>query len=290
MSKKRKSNSNKLQLVSIICSTLTALIAVGGSIYVGFISKETVVHYEYKEVPKWDIENTTDYIPLKVGNTWLYTGEFEYQTGGVDSVVKIPVELEVKVEKKIDLDQDTKLFILSNYVTNARPLLVDIILTSKDKAKLEGKVQKLKDSKVGILVIASKVFLLDSEQTQKIIDLENHERDSLPLAGTYYNDFFTYRDQHLEAPLFVGQRFGEIEYIIRDDLRYFWYVNSMHEYSAPENNKIKTFPVYEIVHLTGPDFSKLYFEPYIGITKYSFEHRGTVDGINLELIKYNLND
>jgi hypothetical protein len=93
----------------------------------------------------------------------------------------------------------------------------------------------------------------------------------------------------LDIPLLPQEKFCEAEFITRFNGGYCWIV---HEGSVVEPGGIKGLEAsselveYSICKGTQPDDTCLGFIPGVGISRYRYNHHGTVSHVNVELVEF----
>jgi hypothetical protein len=97
------------------------------------------------------------------------------------------------------------------------------------------------------------------------------------------------RDLFLDAPLYPGKRFGEVEQLALPDGQYCWIVQSE---AQPLSHAIRgvspdaNFSEYTLSFVTLPDHTSVRFAPGVGMTHYTYVHHGTISEVDMQLIEY----
>ncbi len=220
------------------------------------------------ELPTSDKVEASKYFPLAVGNEWTYEGTVAYTLANSNKVIEKKVKLTMSV-KDVVKNGDIYLYIMSGHPSNAAAVggehKEDLITVSPEK--------------YGYLLVANKIYRIDKYDLDKAIQC---------LKGDGYLSDITLGLTY-EFPLFKGLRIGDISYITRPDLRYFWYVNEKYNLSIPEAGTMRTVSEYQIVYRTGPDHQEIVFRPYLGIQSYKYSHHGTIAEVNVTLTDYKIN-
>jgi len=263
---------NKTQiLITIISSILIAITSISAA----FIARETITKYEYKELQNWGTTDAVKYFPLKVGNYWIYEGEADIaNSSGITGVKRQSIKLKIEVTDVIKTDAAT-LFIISGQLS-------DVVseFFGENNIMFSNKIYDVTRTRNGLLVVDNKVFQVSGEQLDDVIKSKGD--------NGFDGSILSLDDLYFEFPLYKGQRFGDIRSLLRDDLRYCSYVEGEVNYHATIDGKIQTLPVFYIKQNSIPAYNEIQFEPYLGITNFSFSHHGTEEEINISLKDYKI--
>ena len=259
---------NKEIIVTITCAIFIAIT----SIIAAFVAREKVTVYEYKEMPTFDFINTSDYFPLAPGNQWVYEGTVANAVVGSSDIIEKEVMLTMSVQDIVQ-NGDIILYIMSGHPGDA--------IWALETEHIDEKIVEIPPTEYGYLVVSNKIFYIEKSKLGQIIQ-------GLRGDGYLGNDIVSQDNLAFEFPLFKGQRFGEVSQIIRQDLRYFWYVNDRINFHEPKTGLVKVVPEYQLIYNTLPDFVEINFIPYLGILSYKYSHHGTKCEVNISLSDYKI--
>ncbi|MCM3654098.1 hypothetical protein [Metabacillus litoralis] len=249
------------------------------------ISKVNEIEYDYKETNNWDVKESIEYMPLKKGNYWLYSGSFtsysmkqeEYFTKNVN------VKFEIKEEIK---NEGLSLFIVSNFpldmyhkIRNTFDEMEEAELSSSEPIEFVNR-----ENNAGLFLVANKLFFIPENQLDSIVKFVKEPNKVVDQQLTIPS--LSYEDLIFEFPMFKGQRFGHFNYITRADLSYFWYVNNVREIESLNGDTFERVQIFDLIFNTLSGQDKIAFRPYLGILFYSSKHSGATDDLYLELKEF----
>lgn len=251
------------------------------------ITKVKERSYDFKESNNWNVKESREYMPLKKGNYWFYKGSYlSYSVKNKKSITK-KVTVKFEIQKEI-VQGAIGLFIVSNYP-------VDIYQECQNKfdsmsLKELNSPQPIefihREKKAGLLLVANKLFYIPSNNLEK---LERYVKNpNKPFNNKFSFPALSYEDLMFEFPMYKGQRFGDLNSITRDDLSYFWYVNSVRQINTLKGETFEETKIFDLLYNTVPDQRKIVFRPYLGIIQYSVIHNGTPDDLQLDLDKFKI--
>jgi len=255
-------------IVTITCACFVAATAVISAL----IARTPNTSYEVRVVPSYENVATTDYFPLKVGNSWTYVGTARNAVQGREAE-----ECKVRVQMRvIDAIAGPKaiLFLMQGHPSDAA-----WALKQGDSARTE---LSLEPSHYGYLVVANKVFRVAQPALDGAIAAI---RDGEVMPDTALSNC----EMEFEFPLFRGQAYGQLSQLARRDMMYAWHVLDSTLYHCPEGERVRECPHYTLVYNTLPDHSQVDFVPYLGITSYSYSHHGTPAQVDVWLKGYAIN-
>lgn len=233
-----------------ICVAVTSILA-------ALIAREKNTVYELRDVPTFDDTRTTDYFPLAVGNRWTYEGVARNLPFTDSAILEKHVRITMEVVDVVR-GADAELYVMSGSPADAA-----WAIESRDRGR---KAVYPPRSHYGYLVISNKVFLVDSGNIARVADgLKSDFPVSLVDVG----------DLEFEFPLFKGQRFGDPGQLTRPDHAYSWYVNDKAGGGNYEKAQMRSAASYQLIFDTAPENIEVWFEPYLGITRWSYSHHGT---------------
>lgn len=222
---------------------------------------------DYSSYDGFDI---LSYFPLQTGNYWDYAGTKEVAISG-EKTVKVDINLCMKVISSQSWQNgEIQLFTMLGYPADALGFDLPEQATGTYSIPVE---------KYGLLLISRKVYFVDYDYITTLVK-------ALDQSGIFLEDLEQQLELVLEFPLFDGQRFGDMEQLIRSDRKYFSYVTVKDDVTVKVS--AESDPVYEITFATSPSYSRTEFKPGVGITYYRYHHNGTVEDVELKLVKQGL--
>ncbi|NPV90500.1 MAG: hypothetical protein HPY50_06990 [Firmicutes bacterium] len=230
------------------------------------VHPRTVV--QRQETPYFDEISASQYFPLAPGNRWVYQGVVKY-TSSKGELLEQPVEVAMSVTGVVS-GGDATLYLMSGHPGDFAGSLPE----KPTSGRLKPPAQRY-----GYLVVANKVYLVSES------DLE--EVSAGVSKGSYLPQLYQ-TSPEFEFPLFPGQRFGEASQLARADRTHFWYVEEKNPTENGGDQSAGPAPVYGLTFRTSPDTIGINFQPYLGITSYSYQHHGTPLETSLELVDYYL--
>ena len=95
-------------------------------------------------------------------------------------------------------------------------------------------------------------------------------------------------DLILKLPLMLGDKFGDLEMLKRDDDFYCWVVKEKRPFLAKITGVVPAASLeeYLVTFTSLPDGIIVYFTPGIGITRYEYTHHGTISEVDVRVIQY----
>jgi len=93
----------------------------------------------------------------------------------------------------------------------------------------------------------------------------------------------------LDLPLFKGKNYGEAMQLTRPDSSYCWFVKEEKEVFYKEIDGVEDDvkrKQFSIMNRTMPEHQIIEFTPDIGITRFIYQHHGTVSDVDVKLIEY----
>lgn len=263
-----KINSRKEIIVTVICSLFVAIT----SILAALIAREKITTYEYREIPNADLVVTTDYFPLAVGNYWTYEGVATMCVVNSDKVIEKKVMITMSVENEVK-NGNVALYILKGYPSD--------VAWALEPKHFDMAVIKIPPSKYGLLVVTNKIFSIEEDKLEQVIKAIKED-------GYLPEGLISQGDLEFEFPLFKGLKFGEVNQITRNDLKYFWYVEDKSSFHEADKDKIKDLPEYKLVQNSLPEYVELIFSPYLGIISYKYSHHGSRCKVSVSLKNYEI--
>jgi len=233
------------------------------------IARRPITTYHVKTLPSFEDVQTQDYFPLRIGNTWEYFG-----TALNDTVQKKVIENNVRVVMSvIDITEgeNATLFTMRGHPSDAT-----WALKPHDSSE---DIIEVPASTYGYLVSANKIFRIPEERLVEV-------RKSIKEGDFLKPELVSQEDLEFEFPLFRGQVFGSPHQLVRADRRYAWRVRDTVRYLGPSNETSKEGSQYKLVYVTMPDYTEIYFVPYIGISSFSYHHHGTEAQVDINLRNY----
>ncbi|KAB8139242.1 hypothetical protein F9U64_01055 [Gracilibacillus oryzae] len=255
------------------------------------ITKVNKIEYDFKDSYKWNVNESDNYIPLKKGNYWMYSGEYYGFSPRYREYFKKKITMKLEILKEIKNEKlNISFYIVNNYPVNIRSTIKQRFdemnkneLTSVEPIELINN-----ENKSGLLLVANKLFHIPNKEIQGVVDFLNDPQKVVNHKLSNPSPLLTYDDLLFEFPLFEGQRFGDIETITNPNLSYFWYVNDVTEINALNENKFENVQIFNLIYNTNPDQQNIEFRPYLGIIRYSVTHKGVPDDLYLDLEEFEL--
>jgi hypothetical protein len=216
---------------------------------------------QLRDVPTFTAADTCDYFPLALGNYWVYEGKDVVADSDDEDQLMKPTRNTMRIvdERKVKGRNDIRVFILKGSPWD-------------------------NDFDWAWIVVANKIFEVMHQDriTEMLRRIENPNGPEG--AWTPGED-----DLLFEFPLFEGLCYGEHFQLLRNDYKYFHYVNNERKFHHRSGNKIIEVPEYEVVYNTLPDGTTTSFVPYVGITRYESRHHGgtKIDTV-VQLVEKNL--
>lgn len=197
------------------------------------------------------------YFPLGWGAEWVYQGEVKWE--GCGGVCQRTLTWKMDVLNVVQRGE------VAAYAMHGHPS--DLAFYS------EGKFPSV----YTIVRWENRYYRASVEDFQRLRDgLE------LPTDRLYAEAVF------LEAPLFAGQRFGEVTPACQEGM-YCWVVSAEPQPFSPSVAGLPAnivFQEYTLTFATLPDHVILQFAPGLGITRYVYSHHGSVAEVDVHLIEY----
>jgi len=209
---------------------------------------------------------------LAPGNQWVYEGTVANAVVDSSEIIEKEVMLTMSVQDIVQ-NGDIILYIMNGHPSDAAWAL--------ETEHIDEKIVRIPPTKYGYLVVSNKIFYIENSKLSQIIQ-------SLRGNGYLGNNIVSQNDLEFEFPLFKGQRFGEVSQIVRQDLRYFWYVNDRIDFHEPKTGLVRVVPEYQLIYNTLPGFVEINFRPYLGILSYKYSHHGTKSEVNISLSDYKI--
>jgi hypothetical protein len=200
----------------------------------------------------------SDYLPLKKGNYWTYTGQI-IAAADKGTPKEMIATLTTRVLDAIpSRNGQMTLFVMQGDINGL------IWAGSVKDMEIAGK------AKYGMLVVGNKVYRSDGE---RLGDLSEFVRQAEGIS-TEEPSVLTLE---FEFPLFAGQKFDEPA-SARNDGLYAWRVTL----ETPESGSERFLLTYKSL----PDDTTVVFEPYLGIVRFDYSHHGTICEAHLRLADY----
>ena len=204
-----------------------------------------------------------EYFPLRQGASWIYRGRAAWVEGegekAVDKNGEVSIQMEVLevIEKKH----------VTAYVVQGFP--GDLVGYAGGPIKPTRRV---------IIRVGTGSYYLGNDEALACIKGDVDE-----LAKVEPEELF------LDVPLAVGKVFGMIESLARPDGLYGWLVLEEKQTPASDIRGIADgtpLHTFTLKFETSPDGTLVDFVPGVGITSYSFLHKGTTDELDVTLVEY----
>ncbi len=261
-------SSSKAEITTtIICSILVAATAV----IAAKIARTPVVVHRNIVGTQFENVSSSDYFPLTVGNYWVYRRNAHYTVvGGEVERNSSTIKHEVTEEY---LYPHAEFYVIT--VSDTRQDSGDSNPADSVLACNSGTTH------FGYLVLSNKVYIV-YEDIQSVTDAV--------VSGHGINaSLVSIPHMILEFPLFVGLRYGAVPSILANsEYAYCWNVQDCTVYHEVMDGNIIERPLYTIAFNTGPGCIMREFMPYRGITRYVYDHHGSLDHEEMELIEYSV--
>ena len=129
-----------------------------------------------------------------------------------------------------------------------------------------------------IIKVGSKYFYGDTKDWERLKDKNDNLIDLVNISNLF-----------LDLPLWKGKKYGEDAQLTRTDYYYCWFVTDKKEVYFKEIEGVEADvkrKQFSIMYRTNPDHVIIEFTPNIGITRYIYQHHGTVSEVDVKLIEY----
>jgi hypothetical protein len=253
------------------------------------ISKINKIEYDYKEINNWDVTESKSYMPLSLGNYWIYRGYYKAYSTKFKEYFTKNVELEIRVKEVINNeDKGISLYILGNYIENAFSTIDEEFEKLSYEELISPNPLKIKDNECALLLVANKLFYIPYDEINIVKEFVN-DPDKIINGHGINTPNLNFDNLIFEFPLFKGQRFGDFKTITRGDLSHFWYVNEQRNIQILNGTTFETVPVFYLTYNTLPDYQVIQFRPYVGILSYTSIHNGSTKDLEINLIEYEIN-
>jgi hypothetical protein len=201
-----------------------------------------------------------EYFPLKQDAYWIYEGNVKWTA---------PNSADVE-EKKITWKMEVKRVFQRNNIIGYEMLGAPWDLAWYEKGK--------EPSEYGIIQAGGNFYRTSLETVWRLMD----ETDVLR-ALVEEDEIF------LDIPLIPGKKFCDTFSLSRADGMYCWTVGDANQADAEnikgvdKSNALIEFPIY---NQTMPDHSIIQFIPGVGISRYVYQHHGTISDVDVWLVEY----
>lgn len=205
-------------------------------------------------------QSILEYFPLKKGAYWVYYGDVKW------TVPNSTDRLEEKITWKMEVERVFQRNNIFGYEMQGAPW--DLAWYEKGK----------QPSKYGIIQAGGKFYQTSIETVWRLMD------DSDTLAA-----LIDEKEIFLDTPLVSGKKFCDADSLARPDGMYCWSVGDATQADMTNITGVNSsvnlveFPIH---NATLPDYSMIQFIPGIGITRFVYEHHGTVSDVDVKLIEF----
>ena len=153
----------------------------------------------------------------------------------------------------------------------------------KGEPLLEEETKKANEMIYGYIIISNKVIKVPSKKINLLIKKFKNKES---ICGDDTDGL----NIEYEFPLYNGQRYGEFSQLFRKDAKNISYVTKLIPYRKKVGENIIDVGVYQIDNLYNSGDMQKFFNPYLGITEMSYEHRGTKDKYLIDLKEYKIKE
>lgn len=233
-------------------------------ILTSYISFKMSKPKEYFIRESFDLEklDITSYFPLHVGNYWTYSRDM--------SIDAMNGNREIKDEVTVDVIKHYKNGEMDLFVMKGDPLLQE-------------DVEKANDIIYGYIIISNKVIKVGNDKIDLFVEKFKAKQ------SIYANDTDGLYIEY-EFPLYSGQRYGEFSQLFRHDAKNISYVTKLLPYRKKVGENIMDIGIYQIDNLYNSGDEQKTFTPYLGVTEFTYEHRGTVYKYLISLKEYKIKE
>ena len=203
--------------------------------------------------------------PLVEGNRWVYYGTVKWTRPNSGDVIEQAIQWDMEVLKVVAREHVTGVLIkgfpseLAWYEDGQRPEEHLIVQVGPDK-----------------------FYLLSGSQ-------KDDAWAALQAGRVWLGSLLSESDLWLELPLMRGKVFGETESLTRPDQWYCWHVEEELPADLSRIRGLSSQPstrTYQVALRTLPDHQIVSFVPGVGVTRYVYQHHGTVSEVDVSLVEF----
>lgn len=254
--------SNVSEWIKFIATSLIVPTAIGViTAYISFKMNKPK-EYAIRETFNMNEFKILEYFPLDIGDYWIYKRNMEYKDDNNEDK-KIDDEVKKEVIEKYD-NGNMQLFVIKG-----NPLITADVVKGIDA----------NDITYGYIVISHKVIEVPNKRIDDI-------RKKFKNKESLYSDDIEGLSVLFEFPLFDNQKYGDFDQLFRNDEYNTNHVSELQPYKRKIGESIIDVGVYSIDSLHNGGDESMTFTPYIGITQYTYNHRGTLNKYFIQLKEY----
>ena len=205
------------------------------------------------------------FFPLGKGSYWVYQGVARWTDFKTQQALIKEITWTMKITDVIMRG------ILTAAVVQGHP---------KDLAWYE---EGLQPGNYLIINLGNKYYLVEGERFEEVLQRLKNENDDL-------KDLVQEDELFLEeSSSGVAHAFGDPQQLTRSDWLYFWYVEDVSQVSLKDLKGLETEGLqlqYRLAYRSAPDDVHVDIVPGVGITRYIYNHHGTVAQADVWLIEY----
>ncbi len=129
-----------------------------------------------------------------------------------------------------------------------------------------------------IIKVGSKYYYANLNKWKRLIDEDDNLIDLVKVSNLF-----------LDLPLWKGKNYGEDVQLTRPDSSYCWFVTEEKDVFYKEIEGVEADvkrKQFSIMYRTNPEHEIIEFTPDIGITRYIYQHHGSISDVDVKLIEY----
>ena len=201
-----------------------------------------------------------EYVPMAAGTTWSFKGTVKW-TELVNKIKQRKITWKMEVEKRLK-NGSFEIAVMKGHPS-------DLCWYEPDKKP-------------------SRYLIVWRDNKYYEIRIDN-DFDKLISDEAYLSSKTNYSSLFLAIPLKRGLEFGSDPDTPREGTFYEWFVEDeqrglfSHVTGIPHG---KYYQKFTLMYRTMPDHQMVEFVPFVGITKYSYQHHGTVSEVDVRLTEF----
>lgn len=206
-----------------------------------------------------------DPLPMTKGTYWVYTGPVKWTPEDSNEVQEQVMTWKMEITDSFQRDG------IRAAVVKGHPS--DLAFYEEGRAPRDYLIVSVNDQKY---------YLLNAERAQAALRRFKDSEDVLV-------DFVDDSELWLDLPLPPGKSFGETAQVTRPDRMYAWVVDNEGPAQLAGIKGIASsadMVAYELKLTTLPETEGVEFVPGLGISRFTYDHHGTVASVDLKLSEY----